>query len=78
MGLLLHESDEQLQVLSEARRVARKRVAILEWAFREEDFGAPLLFRLDPGSLVELAKESGFSQLEEIPLSKLVFYRLTI
>jgi ubiquinone/menaquinone biosynthesis C-methylase UbiE len=78
MGLLLHESDEQLQVLSEARRVMRTRLGILEWAYREEDFGAPLVHRLAPEILTELAKEAGFSQCEAIPLTKLVFYRLTV
>ena len=78
MGLLLHESDEQLQVLSEARRVAHTRVGILEWAYREEDFGAPLEYRLSPEILEDLAKEAGFSQIEAIPLTKLVLYRLTI
>ena len=78
MGLLLHESDEQLQVLSEARRVVCLRVCILEWAYREEEIGAPLVHRLAPDILEELAKEAGFSQVEEIPLTKLVFYRLTI
>jgi ubiquinone/menaquinone biosynthesis C-methylase UbiE len=78
MGLLLHESDERLQVLSEARRVARTRVCILEWAYREEDFGAPLPYRLDPEILKDLAMEAGFSHFEAIPLTKLVFYRLTV
>jgi len=78
MGLLLHESDEQLQVLSEARRVVRTRVGILEWAYREEDFGAPLEDRLSPEILEDLAKEAGFSHFEAIPLTKLVLYRLTV
>jgi len=78
MGLLLHESDEQLQVLSEARRVMRSRAGILEWASREEDFGPPLERRLVPEILAELAKQAGFSQFESIPLKKLVFYRLTV
>jgi ubiquinone/menaquinone biosynthesis C-methylase UbiE len=78
MGLVLHESDEQLQVLSEARRVAGIRVGILEWAFREEDFGAPLKDRLSSDTLMDLAMEAGFSSCEGIPLAKLVFYRLTV
>jgi ubiquinone/menaquinone biosynthesis C-methylase UbiE len=78
MGLLLHESDEQLQVLCEARRVVRTRVGILEWVYREEEFGALLVHRLAPEILAELAKEAGFSQCEAIPLTKLIFYRLTI
>jgi ubiquinone/menaquinone biosynthesis C-methylase UbiE len=78
MGLLLHESDEQVKVLCEARRVARLRVGILEWAFREEDIGAPLVHRLAPEVLVKMANGAGFNDFEAIPLSKLVFYRLTV
>jgi ubiquinone/menaquinone biosynthesis C-methylase UbiE len=78
MGLVLHESDEQLQVLSEARRVARTRACLLEWAYREEDFGPPLSYRLVPEIVKDLAMEAGFSQIEEIPLKKLVLYRLTV
>lgn len=78
MGLLLHESDEQLQVLSEARRVAALRVGILEWAYRQEDFGPPLEHRLDPATLQNLALETGFHHMETIALSTLMFYRLTI
>lgn len=78
LGLLLHESDEQLQVLNEARRVARSRVGILEWAYREEEFGAPLVHRLAPEILSRLAMEASFSRVEVIPLTRLVFYRLTI
>ena len=78
MGLLLHESDEQLQVLSEARRVARTKVGILEWAYREEEFGPPLEHRLPADLLKDLAIEAGFLQFEIISLTKLAFYRLTI
>ena len=78
MGLLLHESDEQVQVLRDARRVARIRVGILEWAYREEDFGAPLEYRLSPENLMKMAREAGFRKIEEIPLTKLILYRLTI
>jgi SAM-dependent methyltransferase len=78
MGLLLHESDEQAQVLREAHRVAGVRVGILEWAYREEDFGAPLEHRLAPDTLKKMGRKAGFSKTEEIPLTKLVFYRLSV
>jgi SAM-dependent methyltransferase len=78
MGLLLHESDEQVWVLRDAHRVARIRVGILEWAYRKEDFGAPLEYRLSPENLMKMAREAGYSKFEEIPLTKLILYRLTI
>ena len=78
MGLVLHESDEQLQVLSEAHRVARARAGILEWAYRDEEIGPPLAQRLAEDFLEDMAKEAGFSGFEPIALTRLVFYRLTI
>ncbi len=78
MGLLLHESDEQSQVLIEARRLARVQVGILEWAYRQEDIGAPLIHRLAPDILEKLAENAGFNNMETIPLNTLVFYRLAV
>jgi ubiquinone/menaquinone biosynthesis C-methylase UbiE len=77
MGLILHESDEPLKVLGESRRVTRKRVAILEWAYREEGFGPPLAHRVAPEALEIWVQQAGFSKLETLPLAHLVLYRLT-
>jgi ubiquinone/menaquinone biosynthesis C-methylase UbiE len=77
MGLVLHESDEPLKVLSEARRVARQRVSILEWAYREESFGPPLAHRIAPEVLEKWVQQAGFSKWETVPLAQLVLYRLT-
>jgi ubiquinone/menaquinone biosynthesis C-methylase UbiE len=78
MGLLLHESDEQLQVLVEAQQVTRLRVGILEWAFREEDVGPPLADRVEPDLLIAMAHEVGFRKVEVLPLTTLVLYRLAL
>ncbi len=77
-GLLLHESDEPLKVLQEARRVARKRVCILEWPYQESEFGPPLAHRLKPTEIEDLARQAGLVRLESIPLTNLAFYRLAI
>jgi ubiquinone/menaquinone biosynthesis C-methylase UbiE len=76
LGLVLHESDEPLKVLQEARRVARQEVCILEWAHRAEEFGPPLGHRLKPEQIVDMVKKAGFSRHETFPLLKLMFYRL--
>jgi ubiquinone/menaquinone biosynthesis C-methylase UbiE len=76
MGLLLHESDEPLKVLQEARRVGRKKVCILEWPYRDEDVGPPLAHRLIPAQIAELAQLAGFDHLESHPLEHLVLYRM--
>jgi len=78
MGVLLHESDEQLKVLREARRVAKNRVCILEWAYREEEFGPPLIHRMNPADLTGMIEKVGFSGTKIIPLAKLAFYRLNV
>lgn len=77
MGLVLHESDEPLKVLREARRVARQRVGVLEWSYREESFGPPLAHRIAPETLVQWAQPAGFSKWETLPLAHLVLYRFT-
>ncbi len=77
-GMLLHESDEQLKVLQEARRVSRRSVCILEWPYRDQEFGPPLAHRLKSTEIENLARQAGFSTIENIPLTHLVFYRLVV
>ncbi len=76
MGLLLHESDEPLKALQEARRVTRQRVCILEWPDRIQEFGPPLEHRLSPKKIADLAKQAGFGHVENIQLTHLVLYLL--
>jgi ubiquinone/menaquinone biosynthesis C-methylase UbiE len=77
-GLLLHESDEPLKVLQEARRVSRKRVCILEWPFLDQEFGPPLAHRLNPTEIADLARQAGFPHPKNIPLTHLALYRLAV
>ncbi len=78
MGVVLHETDDTLLALREARRVAKARTAILEWPYREEDYGPPLVHRLPPEKVLALAEEAGFRKGEEIRLKHTVLYRLNI
>ena len=75
-GLLLHESDEPLKALQEARRVSRQRVCILEWPYQDGEFGPPLAHRLNPTEIEDLARKAGFTHLESTQLNHLAFYRL--
>lgn len=77
-GLVLHESDEPLKVLREARRVSRQRVCLLEWPYQDGEFGPPLAHRVNPIEIADLARQAGFTHLESIQLNYLVFYRLTV
>lgn len=76
LGHVLHEADDLLQALREARRVAGQRVAILEWPYRKEEMGPPLDHRLQAGLIVDLAGQAGFSRAEPISLARMDFYRL--
>jgi ubiquinone/menaquinone biosynthesis C-methylase UbiE len=77
LGHVLHEVDNQLGALQEARRVARQRVTILEWPYRQEEKGPPLEHRLKPEVVSDLATEAGFQRVETIHLEHKDFYRLT-
>lgn len=77
MGLLLHETDEPLQALREARRVTRDRVGVLEWRYEDETFGPPLAHRISPSALAAMTQQAGFSRCETLPLTHPVLYRLT-
>jgi ubiquinone/menaquinone biosynthesis C-methylase UbiE len=77
LGHVLHETDDPLAALREARRVARRRVAILEWPYREEPNGPPLAHRISPATVADLAARAGLAQVEAIRLAHMDFYRLT-
>jgi ubiquinone/menaquinone biosynthesis C-methylase UbiE len=76
LGLVLHEADDALQALREARRVARMRVAVLEWPCQEQEHGPPPAHRLGLEQLKGMALAAGFLQVEIVPLAHLVLYRL--
>jgi ubiquinone/menaquinone biosynthesis C-methylase UbiE len=75
-GHVLHETDDPVGALTEARRVARKRVVVLEWPYREEEIGPPLAHRLSPSRVLELARAAGFTKSERIELGHMDLYRL--
>jgi ubiquinone/menaquinone biosynthesis C-methylase UbiE len=77
LGHVLHETDRPADALSEARRVARLRVAILEWPYQEEEHGPPLAHRLEPSAILALAKAAGFRAVERLTLSHMDLYRFT-
>ncbi|MGD0727272.1 MAG: class I SAM-dependent methyltransferase [Spirochaetia bacterium] len=77
LGHVLHETDNPDAALREAKRVARKRVAILEWPYRKEDMGPPLEHRLQSSRITDLAGRAGFTAVERIELTHMDFYRLT-
>lgn len=76
LGSVLHEMDDPLKGLQEARRVARLRVAVLDWPYLDEPEGPPLEHRIKPNDLKLLARKAGFTRIEPLPMTRLQFVRL--
>jgi len=77
MGHVLHETDNRAAALREARRVARHRVAVLEWPYSDEEQGPPLSHRLQESEIRSLAREAGFTAIDMTVLARTHLYRLT-
>lgn len=75
---VLHESDDISRALSESRRVAKQKVCVLEWPYRQEESGPPLEDRLKTDNVLTAAKQAGFSQMETIQLQHMVLFRLRV
>jgi ubiquinone/menaquinone biosynthesis C-methylase UbiE len=78
LGLVLHESDDLVKALSESKRCARKRVAILEWPYIQEESGPPLEHRLKAEEILANAKKVGYSRMETIHLHHLVLFKFAV
>lgn len=76
LGHVLHETDNPLEALKEARRVAQSRVVVLEWPYRQDEHGPPLEHRLRPSVIEDLAGKAGFRKVESIQLAHMDLYRL--
>jgi ubiquinone/menaquinone biosynthesis C-methylase UbiE len=78
MGVVLHEADDLGKALSEAHRVAKKRVAVLEWPYSDGNFGPPLGHRIQPETLDILVKNAGFKGYEKTALGEVELFRLQV
>lgn len=76
MGLLLHETDDPQAALIEARRVARQRLSVLEWANEDQPFGPPREHRLSFEKINTLASLAGFTKIIPLRLEHLALYLL--
>lgn len=74
MGLVFHEADDQTKAMQEAYRVARHRLAVLEWPYREQDFGPGMHERLTAAQMAEFGNKAGFISIETIEFKNLVLY----
>lgn len=76
MGLLFHETDDRLKAMQEAARVARQRVAMLEWKYEKQEIGPGLDERLTEQEIKDLAAKAGLEMKQVDPLQKLILYLL--
>jgi ubiquinone/menaquinone biosynthesis C-methylase UbiE len=78
LGLVLHETDDPLQAIREARRVARLRVAVLEWPYREAEVGPPLADRLPVETVLKFAALAGLPAPAPLELEHVLLYRFDV
>ena len=75
-GVVFHEVDDYSQALKEAYRVTVRGTYILEWNYKQEEYGPPLEHRLKSEFIKELALRTGYSSCNEIKLKNLILYKL--
>ncbi len=78
LGHVLHETDDPVRALEEARRVSTARVVVLEWPYAEEKHGPPLEHRLRPEAVLEMAKRAGLGRVEHLRLTHMDLYRMAV
>jgi SAM-dependent methyltransferase len=76
MGLVLHETDDLERALSEARRVGRFRLAVLEWPYDDLTFGPPQEHRIHPDTLTAAARNAKLSLVSATRLKYLILFIL--
>ena len=74
MGLLLHETDDRQAALREARRVATRRLAVLEWPEDEGSFGPQHEHRLSFEAIHLMAQQAGFKEARRTRLNNVALY----
>ena len=75
-GVVFHEVDDYLKALKEAYRVSVKGTVLLEWDYKQEDFGPPIEHRLKPDFIKKLSVEAGYKEFKVVKLNSLVLYKL--
>ena len=78
MGMVLHEIQQPVTALTEAERVTRIAVAVLEWPPPKDSDPPPPAPRLAPVDIENMARKVGFSDLEIHPLNKMILYVIHI
>lgn len=74
MGHVYHEVDNREKAMSEAYRVVKERLVIVEWPYVSEEKGPPLDHRIKKEEIVEGALKAGFSNCVVKPLNNVELY----
>jgi ubiquinone/menaquinone biosynthesis C-methylase UbiE len=74
LGFILHEADDQLKAIREAKRTAGKRIIILEWPYLKEEIGPPLEHRISKEKIFELCEKSGLKGIKTIQLNHMILF----
>jgi ubiquinone/menaquinone biosynthesis C-methylase UbiE len=78
LGHVLHETDDLIKALSESKRIAKQKVCVLEWPYKQEENGPPVEHRLKDEDVLAAAKQAGYSRVETVQLQHMVLFRLKI
>ena len=78
LGHVLHETDNPLKAIREAKRVTKKRIVILEWPYVEEEAGPPLNHRISLERISDLAYKAGLKNIETFQLKHMVVVRIDL
>lgn len=73
-GLSFHELEDFDKALSEAFRVSKKAIFILEWKYKQENFGPPKKHRIKPSFLKNLLENFKVKYLKIKKLKNLTLY----
>jgi ubiquinone/menaquinone biosynthesis C-methylase UbiE len=75
-GVVFHEVADYRKALQEAHRVSRCCTFILEWQYKQEEFGPPIEHRLTQEFIKDLSLSTGYRSFSAAPLGTLVMYTL--
>jgi ubiquinone/menaquinone biosynthesis C-methylase UbiE len=78
LGHVLHEANDMVKALEEAKRVAKLRIAVLEWPYLKEEIGPPFYHRLSKEKIFELAAQAGLKKIDSLQLKHMVLFRINI
>lgn len=76
IGHVLHESDDPYLVLKEAQRVAKSRIAVLEWPFLSDKTGGSPENRLESKTIKRLARRAGCTEITRKRLEHMELFRM--